>query len=69
MLSGLRQGQMTERQQQNPSTLEVSVNLFNKSSKVLLQEARQAGPATKTLLEKHYSKRSGFSGILKCPVS
>jgi len=45
------------------------VNLIFKSSKVLLQEAMLVGPPTKTLLERFYSKRSGFRGRLKCPVS
>ena len=46
----------------------VSMNLVYKSSKVLLQEARMNGPPTKTLVEKYYSKRSGFHGKLKCPI-
>ena len=49
------------------STVDVSVNFIYKSSEVLLQEAKKKVPATKTLLMRYYSKRSGFRGRLKCP--
>ena len=45
------------------------VTYMKKSTCFLLQEAILRGPPTKYLLEKFYSKRSGFTADLKCPVS